>query len=507
MNTIIKLPVAELKSAISGLTKVVSKRTTLPVLGMIRVTCDRQGCVDLSGTDLDSFVTARIQAPGPVGDPVQCLVPFAELQKLGKTCATDEVLEIEPISEDKLILRHRIGNQPVEQVITSAPMSDYPPAPEITMPSIDLDESARGTLLQALACASDDSTRVILNGAYLDVSKPTGHYAVATDGRHLFASNSLHLDLPSSVLVPDHRFITWSGFTKDGLWKLTAQEATKKIGGYVRIESSRWTFITKQIEGNYPNWRQIADDVQKVTGTVEISDAAAAEIQRILPRLPGADTPNHVIGLFTAGNRLYLRGRNNDQDRWTEVEVPEVQITGDPATVYLNREYLLKAIGFGLRQISVQEPLRPLQFSDGGSRKMIVMPVRVEDQPASAPKSGPAPEPVNSTTPAAPEVPAKSPEAPNIQQPERNTTMQNANNQNGNGNGNRPATEPAPTEKPTLEQALDQIEAIKGTIRGAVANLNTLADTVRQVQRERRQSEREVRNVRDTLKTLQTVRL
>jgi DNA polymerase III sliding clamp (beta) subunit (PCNA family) len=501
MNTIIKLPVAELKSAISGLTKVVSKRSTLPVLGMIRVTRDRQGCVELSGTDLDSFVTARIQA-GPVGDPAQCLVPFAELQKLGKTCATDEVLEVEPISEDKLILRHRIGNQTVEQVIISAPVSDYPPTPEISAAPVDLDESTRGTLLQALACASDDSTRVILNGAYLDVSRPTGHYAVATDGRHLFASNSLHLDLPSSVLVPDHRFIIWSGFVKDGQWKLTAQEATKKTGGYVKLESPRWTFVTKQIEGNYPNWRQIADDVQKVTGTVEISEAAAAEIQRIVPRLPGADTPNHVIGLFTAGNKLFLRGRNNDQDRWTEVEVPEVQITGDPSTVYLNREYLLKAVGFGLRLISVQEPLRPLLFSDGGSRKMIVMPVRVEDQSASGPKSGPAPEPV-SAIPAAPEVPAESPEAPN-QQPERNT-MQNA-NQSSNGNGHQPATETAP-EKPTLEQALDQIEAIKGSIRGAVTNLNVLADTVRQVQRERRLAEREVRNVRDTLKTLQTVRL
>jgi hypothetical protein len=224
-----------------------------------------------------------------------------------------------------------------------------------------------------------------------------------------------------------------------------------------------------------------------------------------VPRLPGADTPNHVIGLFTAGNRLYLRGRNNDQDRWTEVEVPEVQITGDPATVFLNREYLLKAVGFGLRLISVQEPLRPLQFSDGGSRKMIVMPVRVEDQPAPAPKSVPAPGAISSATATPAEVPAESPEAPN-QQPERNTTMQNASSQN-NGNGHTSTITEAPAEKPTLEQALDQIEAIKGTIRGAVANLNTLADTVRQVQRERRLAEREVRNVRDTLKTLQTVRL
>ena len=62
-------------------------------------------------------------------------------------------------------------------------------------------------------------------------------------------------------------------------------------------------------------------------------------------------------------------------------------------------------------------------------------------------------------------------------------------------------------EKPSLEQALDQIEFVKGSLRGAVTNLNNLADTLRQVQRERRLSEREIRSVRGTLKALQTVRL
>ena len=207
--------------------------------------------------------------------------------------------------------------------------------------------------------------------------------------------------------------------------------------------------------------------------------------------------------------RLYLRGANKDQERATEVEVPGATISGDPATVYLNRQYLLKAIGFGLRQIGVQEPLKPLRFSDGGSRQMIVMPVRV-DANVPAPKASAAvPAPVNSITP---DVSTDAPDQPvtinttHNQPEERNTTMQNANT---NGHGNPPtAVESSPNEeKPTLEQALDQIEFVKGSLRGAVTNLNSLADTLRQVQRERRLSEREVRSVRDTLKSLQTVRL
>ena len=219
----IKLPVAELKTAIGGLTKVIPRHSTLPVLGMIHVERDRQGWVHLTGTDLDTFLSLRLEAPQQIGDPAKCLVPFAELQKLGKTCPADEVLDLEVLSEDKLLLRHRIGSHPVEQVITVRPVGTSPSRRRSPLRPSAWMKPPAARLLEALACASDDETRVILNGAYLDVSKPTGHYAVATDGRHLFASNSLHLALPSSVLIPDHRFLSWSGFVKDGQWKLAVQ--------------------------------------------------------------------------------------------------------------------------------------------------------------------------------------------------------------------------------------------------------------------------------------------
>ena len=515
-HSIIKLPVAELKTAIGGLTKAILRHSTLPVLGMIHIERDRQGWVQLTATDLDTFLSLRLEAPAQIGSPAKCLVPFAELQRLSKSCPADETLGLEVFAEDKLLLRHRIGSHPVEQVITVPLTSDFPEPPQITASSVSLDDSARGTLLEALACASDDETRQILNGAYLDVSKPTGHYAVATDGRHLFASNSLHLPLPSSVLIPDHRFLSWSGFVKDGQWKLAVQDASKDKGGYLRLESRRWTFVTKQIEGTYPNWRNITDDVRQFSGYIKVSDQGAEAISRIVPRLPGDDTPNHTVGLYCVSGRLYLRGSNKDQERATEVEVPGVTVSGNPATVYLNRQYLLKAIGFGLRQIGVQEPLKPLRFSDGGSRQMIVMPVRVDANPPAPINRNPVPAsvPPTASTVASTDVRPDEPITinPNPQPtPERNTTpMQNGINSQTNGNGHQPVVaheSTSPEEKPGLEQALDQIESLKGNLRAAVSSLNNLIDIVRQVQRERRVSEREVRSVRDTLKTLQTVRL
>ena len=316
----IQLPAAELKHILSGLTKVVPRHSTLPVLGMVHLERDRQGWVHLMATDLDTFLSLRLEAPQQIGEPARCLVPWPELQKLAKNCSSEEILDLEVLAEDKLLIRRHVDGHPIEQAVTVLPTSDFPAPPQITASSVSLDEAAQSTLLDALACASDDETRAILNGAYLDVSKPTGHYAVATDGRHLFASNSLHLALPSSVLIPDHRFIAWSGFVKDGQWKLAVQAPAKDKGGYLRLESRRWTFVTKQVEGTYPNWRTIADDVRQLTGTIEVSEQAAESIVRILAWLPGDEAPNHPVGLYCVSGKLYLRGSSKEaSDRPMEV--------------------------------------------------------------------------------------------------------------------------------------------------------------------------------------------
>ena len=316
--------------------------------------------------------------------------------------------------------------------------------------------------------------------------------------------------LPSSVLVPDHRFLSWSGFVKDGQWKLAVQAPTKDKGGYLRLESRRWTFVTKQIEGTYPNWRNITDDVQQFSGYIEISDQAAEAIGRIVPRLPGDDTPNHTVGLYTCRAGSTCAAANKDQERATEVEVPGVKISGDPATVYLNRQYLLKAIGFGLRTIGVQEPLKPLRFSDGGSRQMIVMPVRV-DANASAPSNR-----TPASTPSAPSPRSRRPPMPGRINPQPSTPTHNHNPKKGTphpcrtepqpptaaGTSPPPSTKaPRPRRNPASNRRSTRSRASRAACGSAVGSLNNLIDIVRQVQRERRVSEREVRSVRDTLKS------
>ncbi len=90
-NNIIELPVSELKTALTGLGKVIGRRTTLPVLSQVRITQDKDGQVSLQGTDLDSFVTYRtLNVQG--GEPVEFLVPMDQLAKtVPFSCHSDQI--------------------------------------------------------------------------------------------------------------------------------------------------------------------------------------------------------------------------------------------------------------------------------------------------------------------------------------------------------------------------------------------------------------------------------
>ena len=86
----ITLPAAELKQALSGLSKVVSRKTTLPVLSTIKLARDQQGKVSLSATDLDAFVTYNVEQLQP--GSFRLVLGDALAQSLGVTVGSDVVL-------------------------------------------------------------------------------------------------------------------------------------------------------------------------------------------------------------------------------------------------------------------------------------------------------------------------------------------------------------------------------------------------------------------------------
>ena len=493
----INLPIAELKPALAGLGKIIAKRTTLPVLSCIRLERTKDGWITLTGTDLDTFVTMRLEEPSN-GEPASILVPFEDLAKVVKGCSTGETITIENAGND-VVIRYPVGQQSAQIKVESCSVEEFPSIPRIKGDPVPLNDGVRTALLEAFECASTDETRYILQGACIDVSDRKCHQIVATDGRHLYGSNSFTLPLKESVVIPTNKFLIWKEFNNDGEWQLRAEPGkTKDDHGYLQISTRRWRFIHKQVEGNYPNWRQVIPKSDQFKTTIEFEPPACKDLMQVISRMPDHDKTNHTIGITVVGRKVWFTSKSDDKP--LEIEIHEAAASGKNTVLFLNRNYLIKALAFELCQLQVVDEKTAMRFNDNAGRQMIVMPVRDYASPP-APVHSPAP---NQTSPE-PDGDSASTPAHSEHSTERSTTMPRPST-NGHSNGtNGHKTDP---EQPvSIDTALEQIEQVKGSYREAIRGLNTLTDTLKQVQRGQKTTEKEVQSVRSTLEKLQTLKI
>ena len=497
----INLPIAELKPALAGLSKIIQKRTTLPVLSCIRIDRTKDGWTTLTGTDLEAFVTVRLEEPA-AGEQASMLVPLEDIAKITKGCSAGETITLEQSSHNTVTLHYPVGPQSAQVKITSLAVEEFPPIPRIKGEPVSLNDAIRTSLLEAMECASTDQTRQILQGAYLDVSDKKCQQIVGTDGRHLYGSNSFSLPLKESVIIPTNKFLGWKEFNADGEWQLRLELGKKKDEpGFLQISSRRWRFIHKQIEGNYPNWKQVIP-----TGFKTTMEFTSAEAASVVPRLPiDARHVNKPVGLRVEKNRCYLLGRSASQDKWTEVNIEGVKITGAPVVIYLNRDLLMKAFTFGFTKLEIVDEMTAMKFSSGG-KYLIVMPVRGDSSPVTTPAKAPAP---TSSSPQKQEPhDAGEASSANSENSNERSTMRKASSTPSNGNGtNNGHYEQEETQPVSIDTALEQIELVKGSYREAIRGLNTLTDTLKQVQRNQKTAHKEVQSVRSTLEKLQSVRI
>ena len=513
MNEIV-IPVCDLKAALPGLNKIVSKRSTLPVLQTVRVARDAAGRVSLLGTDLDAFATYTLKEAQP-GPAVEILIPLDQLTKAVKGLKAEGTLDLVPQGSEKVKLRYTIGDNPVEQNVNTLPASEFPPVPKINQPAIPLEPGFGLALRQALACCSEESSRYILKGACLDVRENKLHYIVGTNGRCLFAANSFCFDLKQPVVVPNSKFLEWPELMGQEPASLSVEPGQKAepakngkpakeaTAGWVKLESGCWTFITKEICGEFPNWKQVIPRTDGQWTRVDLSDAALKQLLLVAPNLPGDDGLNHPVRLRITADRLHLEGRNKDDEDWTSIPV-DAAVTGKPVTVALNRRYLLNALRFGLSQIEIEAPLSPVVFSKGG-KKLIIMPVNLEG-PGQSVRPAPAKsEPATVTTPVVEQTtsPAqagaiteerKDMNASTMTAPERGN-LSNTTQGSGQGEDTRSA----------FRAALEQIDEIKAHLRDVIGDLTDAANLLKTAEKEQKTTTREMQAVRAKLREIQSV--
>ena len=239
---------------------VVSTRTTLPILSNVLLQA-ADGLLRFTTTDLDVGIRASVEAN--IERPGATTLPARRLATIARELPANEII-IEVDAKNAASIR----SGPSFFKILGLPEEEFPPLPKFenaktfTIRQKDLRDGLRKT---AYAISSDE-TRYVLNGVLCSF-KDNKLTVVATDGRRL-ALVDIELEFPRSheteIIVPTKAVTE--------LQRLLLDEGDLRLSigeNQISFEINGNLLVSKLIEGNYPNYRQVIPSETKERITLE----------------------------------------------------------------------------------------------------------------------------------------------------------------------------------------------------------------------------------------------
>lgn len=237
-----------LLNVLTQVQSVVSSRTTLPILNNALVRAEN-GQVTISTTDLDTGIRAVVDAV--VELPGGTTIPARRLLSIVRELPGSE-LELELTEKNYTCIR---SGQAFFRVV-GLPEEEFPPFPKMeTARSYQLPQGVFKDLLKLVSYAiSMDESRYVLNGVLMSF-RENKLTLVATDGRRLALVQhdyELTAEQAADVIIPTK--------TVNELQRILATEGnlTVSLGeNQIAFDLGRTYLVSKLIEGNYPNYRQV----------------------------------------------------------------------------------------------------------------------------------------------------------------------------------------------------------------------------------------------------------
>jgi DNA polymerase-3 subunit beta len=239
-------------AGLQAVQNVVSTRTTLPILSNVLMRAEGSH-LEFTATDLDVTVACKVEAkvakPGATTLPVKKL--FGIVRELNG--------EIEIEVDDKNVASVRSGSSFFK--INGLAADEFPPMPKfkddkkVSLPQ----ENIRAMIKKTSFAVSTDESRYVLNGLFVSL-KEGKMTVVATDGRRLALvdeeveiseKSSGEFIVPAKAVTELNRLLQTTGDVELKFGENQASFALKDDKGFSVL------LITKLIEGNYPNYRQV----------------------------------------------------------------------------------------------------------------------------------------------------------------------------------------------------------------------------------------------------------
>lgn len=359
-----------LANAVTGVSKAVTQRSTIPVLEGIHMKAEGFQ-ITLTGYDLELGITTTVEAN--VLEPGEVVLSARLLGDMVRRISSDEV----QISADAANLTTIKGGT-VEYDIMGLDPGDFPELPStdaektLDIPAPDLREMIETTIF----AVSQDDKKPAHTGELFRI-KPEGLTVVALDGyrlaiieKNVAATKEIDVIIPQKTLAEVAKLL-------DDDEEIVHVAANRR---YAVFSTRRYTIVSRLIEGEFLNYERVIPEGFKTRVTVDTHDFINV-VERasliITERLKNPLRVQFEDGRVTVRCQTTL-GKVVD-------ELP-VKMEGEAVEIGFNNRYLLDALRFSGCDKVVLElngALSPVKITpeDGTGFLFLVLPVRFKNEP------------------------------------------------------------------------------------------------------------------------------
>ncbi len=356
-------------TGLQAVQNVVSTRTTLPILSNVLLRAEGSH-VEFTATDLDVTVSCKVEAkvtkPGATTLPVKKL--FGIVRELSN--------EIEIEVDEKNIASIRSGSSYFK--IHGLSADEFPPLPQfkddkkVSLPQ----ENIKAMVKKTSFAVSTDESRYVLNGLFVSL-KEGKMTVVATDGRRLALvdeeveiseKSSGEFIIPAKAVNELTRLFQEKGEVEIKLGENQASFALKDDKGFSVL------LITKLIEGNYPNYRQVIPNEMK-----ERVSLVREELLHALRRaeIMTSEKANSVKLTFSRNNLMITA---NSPEVGEARETIAISYKGNDISIAFNPSYLIDPLNALTEDevfFELIDELSPGVLKINGPFLYVVMPMRL----------------------------------------------------------------------------------------------------------------------------------
>ena len=360
---------AEFQQRLSDIQSVVEKKSTMPILSHFLLKTSKSGST-ITATDLETAIREPIAAD--VAAEGALCIPARKLFEIVREVEGDIQIE----TEDSQWIRVKAG--PASFRIACLPAEDYPLWPDMgSAEQIEVDAKELARMIEKTAYASGESdTRYTLNGILFHL-KPDGRdlTVVGTDG-HRMAVISMSLD--GAAGGEEKKLVVQRKAAMELEKFLSGAEKAKISMGknHVLFEAGEVFFLTRLIEGAYPNYEQVipANNEKKMVLSREAFVKALKRVS-VMSR-----ERSNAIRLDAGPDLLTLSSSNPDLGEAKD-EVA-AQYGGEGVSLGFNARYLIDALNAMESEnvlFELQDPLSPTLLRPEGepAYRCVIMPMRI----------------------------------------------------------------------------------------------------------------------------------